>query len=184
MTEPAEVLDFWFAGDPSQRRAAWFQKDAAFDAACARFASAAEAARGGAFDHWSDTAEGALALLILLDQFPRNLYRGSALAFAADADARAVASAAIARGFDRALTPVQRMFVYLPFEHSENLADQDLAVGYSELLEENGGESARWAHIHRNIIVRFGRFPHRNACLGRETTPEEQAYLDEGGFRG
>jgi uncharacterized protein (DUF924 family) len=182
MTEPAQVLDFWFAGDPSQRRAAWFQKDEAFDAACALFAPAAEAARAGAFDHWAETKEGALALLILLDQFSRNLHRGSALAFAADARARAVASAAIARGFDRALTPVQRMFVYLPFEHSEDLADQDRSVALFETLRaELGDSTVDYAHRYRDVIVRFGRFPHRNAALGRGNTPAEEAYLAEPG---
>ncbi len=182
MTEPSDILDFWFNGDPSARRAAWFQKDDAFDAECARFASAAEAARAGAFDHWAGSAEGSLALLILLDHLSRNLHRGSALAFAADARARQVASAAVDRGFDRVLTPVQRMFVYLPFEHSEDLADQDRSVALFEAIRPALGDSTvDYARRHRDVIARFGRFPHRNAVLGRTNTAAEAAYLAEPG---
>ncbi len=182
MTGPAEILAFWFGDNPSERRAVWFRKDDAFDAACARFAPAAAAAREGAYDHWAGTAEGALALVILLDQLSRNLHRGSALAFAADAKARQVASAAIDRGFDRLLTSVQRMFVYLPFEHSEDLADQDRSVALFEAIRPALGDSTvDYAVRHRDVIARFGRFPHRNAVLGRTNTLAEEAYLAEPG---
>lgn len=140
------------------------------------------AAARGQYDGWADTAEGALALLILLDQFPRNLFRGSAHSYATDGKARAVARAAIARGFHREVAPELRQFFLLPFEHSESLADQDEA---RRLADELGDPDTRkWADIHRDIIARFGRFPHRNAALGRETTPAEQEFLDDGGFSG
>lgn len=182
MTEPRDILDFWFAGDPSERRAVWFEKDDAFDAECAGFAVAHQAAKRGALDHWAGTAEGALALLILLDQLSRNLHRGAPEAFAADAKARGVASAAIAQGFDLVLTPVQRMFVFLPFEHSEALADQDRSVTLYEMIRaELGDRTVDYAARHRDVIARFGRFPHRNAVLGRENTPAEAAYLAEPG---
>jgi uncharacterized protein (DUF924 family) len=182
MTQPAAILDFWFAGDPNGRRAVWFQKDDAFDAGCAGFIDAHEAAKRDEFDHWGGTAEGALALLILLDQLSRNLHRGSPETFAADPNARAIASAAIARGLDRVLTPVQRMFVYLPFEHSEDLVDQDRSVALFESIRADlGDNTVDYAGRHRDAIQRFGRFPHRNAVLGRANTPAEDAYLAEPG---
>ncbi len=182
MTEPAAVLAFWFSDGPDTRRAAWFQKDDAFDAACRQFESAHEAAKRGELDHWAATPEGVLALLILLDQLSRNLHRGSPEAFAADPQARAIAAAAIARGDDRALTAQQRMFVYLPFEHSEDLADQDRSVALFESIRDGlGDNTVDYAERHRDAIRRFGRFPHRNAVLGRANTPEEDAYLAEPG---
>ena len=182
MTQPAEILEFWFAGEPNERRAVWFQKDAAFDAGCVAFTGAHEAAKRGELDHWAATAEGVLALLILLDQLSRNLHRGSPEAFAADPKARAISSAAIARGLDRALTPVQRMFVYLPFEHSEDLADQDRSVALFETIRAAlGDQTVDYAARHRDAIARFGRFPHRNAVLGRPNTSAEEAYLAEPG---
>jgi uncharacterized protein (DUF924 family) len=180
--QPEDVLAFWFAGDPTLRRKVWFQKDADFDAACGRFADAARTARQGAFDAWADTPCGVLALVLLLDQFPRNLHRGSAEAFASDAHARQVARAAIARGHDQGLNPVERMFLYLPFEHAENLADQDESVRlYEALRAELGDETVKYATDHRDVIRRFGRFPHRNAALGRVNTAEEAAYLAQPG---
>jgi uncharacterized protein (DUF924 family) len=180
MIQPADVLDFWFAGDPAAQRKVWFEKDAAFDAACRRFGEAAEAAKQGALAAWRETPRGALALVLLLDQFPRNLHRGSPDAFAADRLARTTAADVIARGFDQALTPIERMFLYLPFEHSEALADQDESVRLSETLRATcGDELAGHAERHRDIIRRFGRFPHRNVALARASTPEEQAYLSE-----
>jgi uncharacterized protein (DUF924 family) len=177
-----EVLTFWFADDPAAHRKVWFERDDAFDAACATLAAAREAAKSGALDHWADTPKGGLALLILLDQIPRNLFRGQAEAFATDAKAREVARAMIARGFDRVLTPVERGFVYLPFEHSEDLADQEeglrLFIARHADRDDDGLEYAR---RHRDVIKRFGRFPHRNAALGRTNTPEEKAYLAEPG---
>ena len=182
MITPETVLAFWFAGDPNTSRAVWFQKDAAFDTACRQFTDALAAARQGALDHWADTPESALALLLLLDQFSRNLFRGSAEAFSADPQARALASGMIAQGFDRTLPPVQRRFVYLPFEHSEDIADQDRAVALLEAVHDGlGGESVDYAIRHRDVIRRFGRFPHRNAVLGRANSPAEEAYLAEPG---
>src|SRR4051812_12539441 len=128
MIQPDDVLEFWFDGDPLTAREVWFKKDMIFDAACVRFTEALRAAKQGAFDAWAETPRGALALLILLDQLSRNLYRGSSEAFAADPHARMVARAAIARGFDQLLTPVERQFFYLPLEHSEDSADQDESV--------------------------------------------------------
>jgi uncharacterized protein (DUF924 family) len=171
---PEDVLHFWFAGDPATHRKEWFEKSDDFDASCGRFGDALQAAKEGNFDHWAETPHGALALIVLLDQFSRNLYRNSAEAFAADAKAREIARATIARNFDLALGPVERMFVYLPFEHSEDLSDQDRAVRLFVLL---GEEMAGYAEDHRTVIRRFGRFPHRNAALGRTSSHEELDYL-------
>jgi uncharacterized protein (DUF924 family) len=178
---PPELVAFWRRAG----RRAWFAKDPRFDERIRRrFAAACEAAARGELGGWEASAQGALALLLLLDQFPRNLYRGSARAFEADPLARAVAARAIARGFDRRTGPALRPFFYLPFQHSESLEDQDRAVALCETLERAGGESARAARQHREIIHRFGRFPHRNAALGRVSTPEESRFLAEGGFKG
>ena len=182
MTDFEAILDFWFADDPSAQRAVWFQKSDAFDAGCRAFLDRHEAAKRGELDRWADTAEGALALLILLDQLSRNLHRGSPETFAADAKARAIATAAIDRGFDRALTPVQRMFVYLPFEHSEDLADQARSVALFETIRSDlGDRTVDYAARHRDVIARFGRFPHRNAVLGRVNTQAEADYLAQPG---
>ena len=182
MIAPEDILVFWFAGDPSAHRPAWFQKDPDFDAGCTRFADALAAAKRGDYDSWAETPRGALALLILLDQLSRNLHRGSAEAFAADAKARGVARAAIARGFDAGLTPPERMFLYLPFEHSEDMADQNESVRLFETLRDAlGDNTVSYAHRHRDVIQRFGRFPHRNAVLGRISTAAELAYLAEPG---
>jgi uncharacterized protein (DUF924 family) len=182
MMQPAEVLDFWFSGDPTIRREVWFRGNAGFDTECQRFAEAAAAARIGLIDAWAHEPKSALALVLLLDQFPRNLYRGSAMAFASDARARAVARAAIDRGLDQALNAVERMFLYLPFEHSEALADQDEAVRlYETLRSELGDATVKYAHDHREVIRSFGRFPHRNAALGRPGTADEAAYLAQPG---
>ncbi|MFL5296438.1 MAG: DUF924 family protein [Phenylobacterium sp.] len=176
---PNDVLSFWRQAGPAK----WFKKVHAFDEAIRlKFEPVHHRAARGEYDAWAETAEGALALLILLDQFPRNLYRGSAHAFATDPKARAIARAAVDRGFDREVEPTLRNFFYLPFEHSEDLADQDYCVALC--AEAGDAENLKWAAIHREIIGRFGRFPHRNASLGRVTTPEEQAFLDEGGFGG
>jgi uncharacterized protein (DUF924 family) len=174
----AGVVSFWREAGPSR----WFRKDAAFDSEFRdRFLAAHEAAARGDLDGWSGDAEGALALLILLDQFPRNAFRGTARMFATDEKARAVADAALNKGFDGATETSLRNFFYLPYMHSESPADQDRAVLLTAPL---GADAHKFAHIHRDIIVKFGRFPHRNAILGRETTPQEQAFLDEGGFAG
>ena len=182
MITPAAVLDFWFAGDPSTRRPVWFEKDDAFDVQCRGLRDVHEAAKRGELDHWAATADGVLALLILLDQISRNLHRGSPEAFAADPKARAIAAAAIAQDLHLALTPVQRMFVYLPFEHSENVADQDRSVALFETLRGDlGDQTIDYAARHRDVIRRFGRFPHRNAVLDRANTAAEEVYLKEPG---
>ncbi len=180
MTTQDDVLTFWFDGDRSAQRKIWFERDAAFDAACTNLAAARDLAKAGVFDAWAATPRGGLALVILLDQLSRNLHRGSAEAFAADAKARAIARAMIARGFDLRLTPVERIFVYLPFEHAEDLADQDSSVRlFEELDAAIGGETLDYAVRHRDVIRRFGRFPHRNAALRRANTADEDAYLAE-----
>ena len=173
-----EVVQFWVGAGS----ASWFRKDAAFDDRFReKFAAAHEAAACGHLDDWLTDADGALALLILLDQYPRNSFRGTARMFATDARALDVAKRAIARGFDTTVDPSLRPFFYLPFMHSEHIEDQDRAL---ELYAPLGEESLRYAIIHRDIIVRFGRFPHRNPLLGRVTTREERQFLDAGGFAG
>ena len=185
MTEPDAVLDFWF-GPPDAPgfgwpREAWFRGGPAFDALCRPFAPAVEEAAAGGFDDWRWRPRPCLALILLLDQFPRNIYRGTARAFAGDARARELARFALARGFDRAAPGALRTFFYLPLEHSEALADQELAV---RLFDAHEGAQAREAgRRHREIIRRFGRFPHRNAALGRPSTPEEEAFAADPGNR-
>lgn len=175
---PAAVIAFWRETGPDR----WFNKDTAFDDEIRRrFLALHEAAAAGKLTEWETSAEGALALLILLDQFPRNMFRGQARAFATDPLALAVASRAILNGFDGAF-PDMRSFFYLPFEHSEDLKDQERGL---TLYKASGdADGLRWAEIHADIIRRFGRFPHRNAILGRVSTPEEQKFLDDGGFAG
>ena len=171
------MVTFWREAGPGK----WVARDAAFDAEIrTRFEGLHMAAARRELDGWMDTAEGALALMILLDQFPRNMYRGSAHAFATDPLARSLARQAIDTGLDQRIDAQLRYFFYLPFEHSEHLGDQELAVE----LTAHDAEQQKWAVIHRAIIERFGRFPHRNPCLGRHTTPDEQAFLDGGGFAG
>jgi uncharacterized protein (DUF924 family) len=189
MSPDAErLLAFWFADGPDTFRQAWFQRDDAFDAACRDgFGALVVPARDGALDGWAATPKGALALLLLLDQFPRNLFRGSAEAFASDPHARAIAGNTVLRDrFDLALTPVERIFLYLPFEHGEAMQDQDLSVALFEGLRDiptmrAPGGTIDYAWRHRVVVRRFGRFPHRNAALGRASTPAEQAWLDAGG---
>jgi uncharacterized protein (DUF924 family) len=176
---PAEIISFWREAGPEK----WFEKDEAFDLAIsAKFLPIHEAAARGELAAWEESAKGALALVILLDQFPRNMFRGSAQAFATDPLARAVADRALAHGFDQATDKTMRQFFYLPFMHSELLADQDRSVRLYEALGEL--EQAKFAAIHRDIIAKFGRFPHRNHALGRDTTSAEQEFLDGGGFAG
>lgn len=172
----AEVVRFWREAGIQ----AWFNGGEAFDRQCeARFLGAHLAAARREYDSWLDTAEGALALLLLLDQIPRNVFRGSGHAFASDGLARLHAGQALAAGHDAATDPALRAFFYLPFEHSEDLADQQRSV---ELFRPLGNETyTNYAIEHLRVIDRFGRFPHRNRALGRENTPEEQAWLDAGG---
>ena len=161
---------------------AWFEKNDAFDTDFRdRFLDLHFAAARRECDQWSDHAEGSLALMILLDQFPRNCFRGTGHMYATDALARHFAGKAIAAGQDLLLDEVLRVFLYLPYEHSEHLADQLRSV---ELTTAKASEYLKYAVEHRDIVQRFGRFPHRNRMLGRETTPDEQTFLDGGGFSG
>ncbi len=172
------VLDFWFA---EGRKAQWFARDEAFDRAVSEnLAGLHERAAAGALDGWATSPRGALALILLLDQVPRNLFRGSPRAFATDAKARALCLAAVEAGHDRRLADDdQRCFLYLPLEHSESPADQERSVALFAGLAEP--EYLRYAEQHRDIVARFGRFPHRNSVLGRATTEAEAAFLLEPG---
>lgn len=179
VASPDEIVSFWRTAGAER----WFTKDAAFDDDIReRFFETYETAAGGKLSDWEQNAQGALALLILLDQFPRNMFRGDPRAFATDPVALAVAAGAIVRGFDSQVPSELRSFFYLPFEHSEDLADQERGIAFYKAAGDT--ENLKWAEVHADIIRRFGRFPHRNAVLGRSATPEEQAFLDSGGFAG
>jgi uncharacterized protein (DUF924 family) len=172
------VVEFWREAGPSL----WFAKDKAFDRRFReRLQSTHEAAARGELDGWLATPYGALALIILLDQFPRNAFRGTVRMYATDAKARAAAAIAVDAGHDRNVTKELRLFMYLPFGHSEELADQERSVALAEGLGEPDFSHAK---RHRDIVQRFGRFPHRNPVLGRAMRAEEQSYLDEGGYAG
>lgn len=177
------VHSFWFGElrepDYGKRRDVWFKKDPEFDALIKdRFWLLLENAEAGLLDGWKSSPRGSLALTILLDQFPRNIYRDTPRAFASDPMALEVASQALDREFDRCMLPVERQFLYLPFMHSERLADQDRGVSlYKPLRDEGLGDVYDYMLRHREIIAEFGRFPHRNAILGRKSTPEETAFL-------
>ena len=180
------ILDFWFGSPPHAERSAWFRKDPAFDAAIrARFGDAVDAALAGAYRDWTATPHGTLARVLLLDQFTRNLFRDSPRAFAGDADALATATAAVDARADRALDRYERWFLYMPFEHAEDEAAQQRALQlFGAIAEETGDRSQlQWADKHAAVIRRFGRFPHRNAVLGRVSTPEEEAFLAQPGSR-
>jgi uncharacterized protein (DUF924 family) len=180
---PLDVVGFWRTAGPRK----WFAKDPAFDSAIAlKFEQTHYRAAQRRYDRWAETSEGTLALMILLDQFPRNLYRGTAHAFATDPLARMFARTAIAAGHDQTVEAKLRPFFYLPFEHSESLVDQEFSVELFAALQADSGDenTMKWALQHRDVIARFGRFPHRNTVLGRETTAAEQTFLDEGGFAG
>lgn len=175
----ADVLAFWRAAGPDK----WFKKDSDFDAEVVRrFSGLWQAAAEGKLAAWEATPDDALALVIVLDQFPRNMFRGNRRTYEADAIARAVADRAIARGFDRQMPRVERQFFYLPFMHSEVLADQERCVALAHAYGDDN--FTKYAEEHAEIVRRFGRFPHRNAMLGRATSAEEQAFLDDGGFSG
>ena len=192
MTAPPSaqaVLDFWFAPEAAPRgyRVQWFRQDSAFDEAIrARFGAWVEAALDGALREWETNAAGALARILLLDQFARNLFRGTARAFTGDAQALELAERLVGSGQDKNLAPIRRMFVFLPFEHSESLLNQERSVALFAGLRREAQDVAfdaafHYAERHRDIIARFGRFPHRNAALGRESTAEEIAFLQEPG---
>jgi len=176
----AAVHAFWFGAPPFASRPEWFRKDPAFDATIrTRFGEAVAAACAGAYGEWCATPRGALARVLLLDQFTRNIGRDSPAAFAGDARAIATADDAIARGFDRVLEPAERQFMYLPFEHAEDPAAQDRSLALFGALARDAGRDdlLDWAQRHADIVRRFGRFPHRNAALGRASTPDEIAFL-------
>ena len=176
IADPEQILAFWRAAG----RAKWFKREDAFDAEIrAQFLASYEAAASGKLDAWQSTPEGTLALLLLLDQFPRNLFRGEPRAFATDAAARAVAERAIAKGTDRLFPTEERAFFYMPLMHSENLADQERCIVL--FREAEHAEGIAYAELHAEVIRRFGRFPHRNAALGRASTEEERAFLEAGG---
>lgn len=171
-----KLLDFWLGAGPPR----WYAKSDDFDAACAKWAPLLERARDGACDGWMATAAGSLALTILLDQIPRNTFRGSARQFDSDAKAVSVAQTAVAGGHDKSTLLPVRLFYYLPFEHAEDVALQEKALDLIRPLKNQ--DAYYWALVHADAIRRFGRFPHRNAVLGRETTEAERAYLQSGGF--
>lgn len=171
----ADMVEFWRDAGASK----WFNGGAAFDDACRAFVEAHHAAARRELADWMEDAEGALALVLLLDQIPRNVFRGSAHAFATDGLARELARHAVDAGFDRNVDPALRLFFYMPFEHSEDMADQDRAVRLFAAMGD--ANYLDYANRHRDVIARYGRFPHRNAALGRTSTPEERAWLDAGG---
>ena len=174
---PADILAFWRDAGPDR----WYKRDDAFDAELRRrYQDLWRKASAGELSSWEASDDGALALVIVLDQFPRNMFRGDARTYASDALARKVAHRAIEHGVDARIDPLLREFLYLPFNHSEHLSDQLRCI---ELTRAAGNaENLKWAEHHADIIRRFGRFPHRNQILGRATTPDERAFLDHGGF--
>jgi uncharacterized protein (DUF924 family) len=173
------VVDFWMVAGEKR----WFTRDAAFDGALAvRFGGALKQARLGAFDHWAETPEGALGLVLLLDQVSRNTHRGSPLAFAGDAKALNLAKTSVGRGYHQKLVPPLAMWLLMPFEHAEDLDAQNRCVALFGTLGLH--DMVYYAQMHLDIIARFGRFPHRNAVLGRRSTAAEIAFLHAGGFSG
>jgi uncharacterized protein (DUF924 family) len=183
-----DLLDFWFgvpgSADYGRPRPFWFQSDRTCDETLrSRFFSHYEAARAGELQAWQEEPLSCLALILLLDQIPRSLFRGTAQAFATDAEALKIAQQTVEWGFDRALLPVQRWFIYLPLEHSENLEHQNRAVALFQQLQDDPHSQGAivYAQQHQAIIARFGRFPHRNTILGRHSTAEELAFLQEPG---
>jgi uncharacterized protein (DUF924 family) len=188
MLQAEAILEFWFGkpdeADYGKSRKVWFTKNPEFDDEVrSRFLNVHNQAAAGELDDWNATPQGCLALIILLDQFPRNMFRGQPQAFATDPQALAYARHAVTQGFDKELPKLQRWFVYLPFEHSENLADQRQCVELCEQLgdEPEMREAIDYAYRHLRVIERFGHFPHRNQILGRETTPEEAEFLKQRG---
>lgn len=170
-----DILDFWFEETPPQL---WFQVNDEFDARIReRFTDVYELARLGGCDHWQSSPEGCLALCLVYDQFPRNIFRGAARAYESDRQAIVIAKMAIAKGFDQVIPVQKRRFVYLPFEHSENINDQKKSVALFERMKQDDPLSYDYALKHFRVVDRFGRFPHRNAILGRTSTPEEMDFL-------
>lgn len=174
MLSPKDILDFWYA---PEMRSSWFNSTPALDAQIrARFEPVWEAAVRGELDVWLGSPNGCLALAIILDQFPLNMFRGTAKSFSSEGQAIAVSKHAIAQAYDRQTNPAQLAFLYMPLMHSEDLADQDLSV--ESFAAAGLDNNLRFAQHHRELVRRFGRFPHRNAILGRESTPEERDYLN------
>ncbi|MDJ0614918.1 MAG: DUF924 family protein [Rhizobiaceae bacterium] len=180
MTTPSDILDFWAS---IGKQGWWTKSDEVDQEIVARFSDIHTKAVAGDIDDWAETPDGALALIIILDQFSRNMFRGDAKTFAQDPKALELAKGAVTAGFDKQVREDLRLFFYLPYEHSEKISDQNESV---LLMHSVGNEPDNMKAVleHREIIQRFGRFPHRNAVLGRHTTPAEQAYLDGGGFKG
>ncbi|MDY8108357.1 DUF924 family protein [Fulvimarina sp. 2208YS6-2-32] len=176
---PETIVEFWWSAGLEK----WFAKDDAFDETIrTRFLDLYERAATGGLDDWMDEPTGALALVILLDQFPRNMFRGTPKVYATDEKAKAIAEMALERGDHETVSEDINQFLAVPLMHSEDLADQDACIAWMERIGTE--ENVKFARHHRDIIARFGRFPHRNAILGRETSPEEQAFLEEDGFTG
>jgi uncharacterized protein (DUF924 family) len=174
-----EIIHFWFEETEPQQ---WFQKNETFDQSIKeRFLTIYNMARDGLCDGWNQDADGCLALCILLDQFPRNMFRGTSQAFATDGKALLVAKYAVSKGYDQILPPVKRTFLYLPFEHSEDLRDQQKSADLFAVMKDDEPLAYDYALRHMAIIEQFGRFPHRNAVLNRDNTPEEEEYLAQGG---
>lgn len=174
---PIDVLDFWWQAGPAK----WFARSDAFDEQIRTgFLASIEAAQHGQLDEWRQTPHGALALILLLDQFTRNVFRDDKRAFEADSKALSVAEHAIGEGYDKAFPKEARVFFYLPFEHAEDIDAQEMSVDLCQKLGDQ--QYYLYALVHMDVIRRFGRFPHRNDVLGRETSPREKAFLDEGGF--
>lgn len=188
MLKVKEILDFWFGkpedADYGKIRKFWFTKNREFDQEVrSRFLSVYQQAAAGQLDEWQTSPESCLALIILLDQFPRNMFRSQPQAFATDPQALGIAQYAITQGFDQQLLPIQRWFIYMPFEHSENLGHQRQSVELFSTLKDDPdcASGIDYAHRHLKVIERFGRFPHRNQILGRESTPEEVEFLQQPG---
>ena len=188
MSRVEEILNFWFGRPETEEygkpRKVWFVKKAEFDEEIRdRFESDCELAASGKLDIWQESADSCLALILLLDQFPRNLFRGTPRAFATDPQALAAARNAVDRGFDRHFLPVRRWFLYLPFEHAEDLQLQQQSVKLFEQLRDDPASASPIAYAirHFDVVKRFGRFPHRNQILGRQTTPEEAEFLKQPG---
>ena len=181
---PRDILEFWFGPLPHATRSEWFRKDTAFDATIrARFGDALEAALGGVLNHWRADPRSALALVLLLDQFTRNAFRDTPRAFAGDGEARLTAIAIVDAGLDRTLDAHERRFLYMPFEHSEDPAMQERSIALFTRLKDDSGDAdaLEWAEKHAAIVRRFGRYPHRNEILGRTSSPEELAFLQQQG---
>lgn len=188
MPQAKEVLEFWFGTtddvDYGQQRKIWFTKNPEFDEEVrSRFIPHYNQAATGQLDDWKASPDNCLALIILLDQFPRNMFRGQPQAFATDSQALAYSQYAVSQKFDYQLLPLQRWFIYMPFEHSENIEHQNQSVELFKKLsdESDFAEGLNYANRHFKVIERFGRFPHRNQILGRETTPEEVEFLQQPG---